>query len=110
MKKIKWNVNALDFIKSLDVKTRREIGALLFLLQMGEVLGSPQAKPMKVIHQNAYELRIRDNRGIYRVIYVLKFRNTILIPHAFVKKTQKTPRFEIEKAKKKLGELICEII
>ena len=88
MKEVIWNEGAKSFIRELDVESRREIGTLLMVIQSGNFLGEPQAKPMKSIHRNAYELRIKDRKGNYRVIYVLALKDTILIPHAFTKKTQ----------------------
>lgn len=78
------------------------------LLQNGESLGAPQSKPMKSIHTKAHELRIKDKKGAYRVIYVLSTQEQILIPHAFTKKTQKTPKKEIELSIKRLKELLNE--
>ena len=77
-------------------------------LQAGDQLSAPQSRPMKAIHQNAHELRIKDGRGIYRVIYILKMGDQILIPHAFSKKTQKTPLHEIQIATLRLKELLNE--
>ena len=96
LKKIKWNNKAREFVKSLDDETKIEIGSLLMILQSGENLGEPQSKPMKSIHAKAHELRVKDKKGAYRVIYVLSIQDQILIPHAFTKKTQKTPQKEIE--------------
>ena len=78
------------------------------LLQSGQILQCPQSKPMKTIHPAAYELRIKDEKGDYRVIYVLALKGKILIPHAFTKKTQKTPAKEIEISKKRAQELLYE--
>jgi len=78
------------------------------LIQSGLILGEPQSKPMKSIHKNAHELRIKDRKGAYRVIYVLNIGDKILIPHAFTKKTQKTPIKEIELSVKRLQELLNE--
>lgn len=108
MKSIKWNTKAKEFVRSLNQKTKREIGTLLMLLQAGVALGEPQSKPMGSIHPKAYELRIKDERGIYRVIYVLSVGDKILIPHAFTKKTQKTLQREIELSKRRLQELLNE--
>lgn len=108
MKEIKWNEKARDFVRSLDLETKKEIGALLMILQFGKTLGEPQSKPIKSIHKNAFELRIKDNVGIHRVIYILKVRDKILIPHAFTKKTQKTPKKEIELSISRLKELLDE--
>jgi len=78
------------------------------ILQSSRTLGEPQSKPMKSVHKNAYELRIKDKKGIYRVIYILNIGNQIYIPHAFTKKTQKTPKKEIDLSIKRLQELINE--
>lgn len=110
MKRVIWNEKAREFVRALDSELKIEIVALLMMLQSGEVLGSPQSKPMKSIHSNAYELRIRDRSGIYRVIYVLWVENKILIPHAFNKKTQKTSKKEIELSIKRLKEMLNEDI
>jgi phage-related protein len=63
---------------------------------------------MKSIHQHAFELRVKDRKGAYRVIYVLSIGDMILIPHAFTKKTQKTPMKEIELSIMRLREMINE--
>ena len=54
------------------------------------------------------ELRIRDAAGIYRTFYSQKSKRGILIVHAFVKKTQKTPPREITLARKRLEEMLDE--
>lgn len=53
MKTIIWNEKAREFIKSLDNKTKKEIGTLLIMLQYGAVLQEPQSKKMTIIHHNA---------------------------------------------------------
>ena len=49
-----------------------------------------------------YELRIKDISGQYRVFYYTKMKNDILVFHFFKKKTQTTPKKEIETAKQRL--------
>ena len=44
--------------------------------------------------------------GIYRAFYVVRVAEAILVFHAFVKKTQKTPAREISLGKKHLKELL----
>ena len=109
MKKVIWNEKAREFIRSLDEDTKIEIGTLLMILQSGEILGEPQSRPMKSIHAKAHELRVKDKKGAYRVIYILSIKDKILIPHAFNKKTQKTPQKEIELSIKRLEEMLSEI-
>ncbi len=108
MKTIIWNENALKFVRGLEPKTRMEIGTLLTLLQMGQKLSAPQSKPLKTIHAKAHELRVRDKNGAYRVIYVLDTGEQIFIPHAFSKKTEKTPLKEIELSIRRLKVILDE--
>jgi phage-related protein len=106
LKLLVWNIKALKFIKELDGKTRREIGTILMRLQRGDLLREPQSKPMKMIDKDAYELRVNDRIGNHRVIYVLSTGDKILIPHAFTKKTQKTPKHELDLSRQRLKELL----
>jgi phage-related protein len=108
MKRIIWNPKARDFVRGLSEATRSEVGTLLLILQQGAQLREPQSKPMRSIHPKAFELKITDRRGSYRIIYVLHMTELILIPHAFTKKTQKTPSHEIQVASIRLRELLNE--
>jgi phage-related protein len=78
------------------------------LIQSGHLLSEPQSKPMKNIHKNAHELRVKDKLGLYRIICVLNIGDRVFIPHAFTKKTQKTPSKEIELSIKRLQEFLNE--
>jgi phage-related protein len=55
-------------------------------------------KPMPVVGLGVREIRIRDERGIYRVLYLSKFHDAIYVLHCFQKKTQKTNKADLEKA------------
>lgn len=63
---------ARDVIREFSEALRRDIGELLFKLQLGVNIGLPVARPMPAIRPGAYELRVRDDVGIYRVFYYLK--------------------------------------
>jgi phage-related protein len=56
-------------------------------------------KPMPKIGPGAIEIRIHEPHE-YRVICVAKFAEAIYILHAFLKKTQKTPKNDIDIARK----------
>lgn len=77
-------------------------------MQKGKILGLPQSKPIRQIHKNAFELRVKDKKGIYRIIYVMCLERIILIPHAFTKKTQRTALKEIKTSVIRLKELLSE--
>jgi len=55
-------------------------------------------KPLPSVGPGAYEMRVRDRVGLYRVIYVAKFKHAVYVLHAFQKKTRKTPKADIELA------------
>lgn len=97
---------ARDEIREFSKGVRRDIGELLFKLQLGVNIGLPDARPMPDIRQGAYELRLKDDAGIYRVFYFLKSEKGILVFHAFTKKTQKTPQGEIELGRRRLTEML----
>lgn len=52
------------------------------------------------------EIRSKSVDGIYRTVYVAKFEEAIYVLHAFKKKTQKTPKSDLDLAKVRLKDLI----
>ncbi len=105
MKKVIWHPKARDIISSFPESVRQELGYLLFRIQNGETLGMPHSSPMKTVAVGAHELRVRGSDGIYRAFYFTKSSEGILIFHAFMKKTPKTPVDEMDIGKKRLKEL-----
>ena len=81
-------------------------GKGLFRLQIGEPIAAPVSRPMPVVSAGVSELRVKGADGIYRVFYYLASPKGVLVFHAFVKKTQRTPPLEIELARKRLKELL----
>jgi len=105
-KSVIFHKRAKEIIKEFSKTVRIDIGELLFDLQRGENIGMPDARPMPTIATGAYELRVKDADGIYRVFYYLKSAEGIMVFHAFVKKTQATPQGEIVIARKRLWEML----
>ena len=52
-----------------------------------------------------FEIRAKGKEGIGRSFFAIAVENEIIILHSFVKKSQKTPKKELEKARKRLKEL-----
>jgi phage-related protein len=52
-----------------------------------------------------WEMRMKGKSGIARACYVTAIGKRVVVVHVFVKKTQKTPRREIELALKKVKEV-----
>lgn len=44
------------------------------------------------------ELKVEINRGSHRILYFMIINQRIILLHAFIKKTSKTPKTEIKKA------------
>ena len=54
--------------------------------------------------QGLYEIRIEESGNIYRIFCCLDGGNLVILFNAFQKKSQKTPKSEIEKAKRIMTE------
>jgi phage-related protein len=78
-----------------------EAGYLLRLLQKGEKLSLPHARPMQSIGTRCHELRIADEDKIWRIVYRIE-KDAILILEVFQKQTQKTPRDVIDNCKRRI--------
>ncbi len=63
---------------------------------------------MTVVGAGVREIRLRDDSGIYRVIYVTKFAERIFVLHCFQKKTQRTSKSDIDLASRRYKELVKE--
>jgi phage-related protein len=102
LKPIRWLGTTRDDIRDQRPDIRNELGQQLLRLQMG--LMPNNYKPMSTVGPGAYEIRVHDADGIARLLYVAKFHDTICVLHVFLKKSQKTPRTDIDIAKKRYRE------
>jgi phage-related protein len=103
MKRLKFLGDSNDALRRFPDLARRDAGYQLELVQWG---GEPDDwKPMATVGSGAREIRIRDERGIFRVMYVAKFREAIYVLHCFQKKTQQTSSSDLEIAKRRYKEL-----
>jgi phage-related protein len=101
-----FHKKARQTFKSFPKPVRRELGEAIANVQHGALPGMPLCRPMPTIGSGVYELRVRDSSGIYRAFMLLKYRQGVLIFHAFQKKTAKTPPHEIEVAIRRLKEML----
>ena len=63
---------------------------------------------MTSVGSGVRKIRIRDEQGIFRVIYVAKFADAVFVLHCFQKKTQKTSRADLDLASRRFKELVKE--
>ena len=85
------------FLDSLDIKMRSKLLMILKVLQeKGNQLREPYSKHLD---DGIFEIRGKVGSDISRVLYFFYYGGKIIITNGFIKKTQKTPHEEIEKAK-----------
>ncbi|MBE6305693.1 MAG: type II toxin-antitoxin system RelE/ParE family toxin [Bacteroidales bacterium] len=86
-----------EFMATLDMKVRRKINYGLDLLKFQDIVSK---KFVKHIKDGLFELRTEWEGNIYRVFFIFDGYKIVVLFNGFQKKTQKTPKNEIEKALK----------
>jgi phage-related protein len=93
-----------EFIDSLDAKSQARIARTLDLLEeFGPNLGMPYARHLE---KQLWELRIRQAKNRYRIIYFLATAREVVLLHAFAKKTSAVSRRDIELAAERREEYL----
>jgi phage-related protein len=95
-KLVEFRGSALDDLRTFPVSARRDAGYQLDQVQQG--YEPDDWKPMSTIGKGVREIRIRDEAGAFRVIYIAKFADAIYVLHCFQKKTQKTSKTDLDLA------------
>ncbi len=92
--------NPIDpYLDSLDIKMRAKVFRAMELLEeFGRELKMPHSEHLT---DGIFELRIKKGTNIERVLYFFYVGNKAVLTNGFTKKQQKTPRGEIELAKKR---------
>jgi phage-related protein len=103
MKPIEFVGGSLDDLRTFPASARRELGYQLDRLQNG--LEPEDWKPMTGLGAGVREIRVRDQSGAWRAIYIAKLADAVYVLHCFQKKTQKTLKSDIDLARARLGEL-----
>jgi phage-related protein len=85
-----------------DTLAARYIVLTRRMLAIGPNLGEPHTKAMG---SGLFELRLKGAEGIARVFYCTLIGKRIVMLHSFVKKTDRTPKRELEVAQSRLKEI-----
>lgn len=91
------------------MEAKKDLGSILTKLQKGDEIGYPDTEPMITVASGVFEIRVKEASGIFRAFYLIRVKHGILVFHAFKKKTQKTPKHEIETAQKRLSLFLEEL-
>ena len=90
-----------EFLATL---TEKEIQKVKYVLSLLETDDRVPVKFIKSIRDGLYELLIEYNSNIYRIFFIFDEGQIVVLFNGFQKKTQKTPKSEIEKAFKLMEE------
>ena len=83
-----------------SAEARIEAGCLLGRLQRGELLAMPYSRPMPGIGPHCHELRVKDARAEWRIIY--RIDPDAILVEVFSKKTRETPDQIIKTCRRRL--------
>ena len=104
-----WTVQFLDdgVKEALEALPRDVQARFLRISRLIEEVGLPNVHEPYVKHLEGklWEMRMKGRDGIARAVYVTAIGLRVVVVHVFVKKTQKTPRREIEAALRRAKEV-----
>ena len=96
--------DAIEVLRAFPDKARQDAGFQLDKVQRGEE--PDDSKPMPSIGAGVKEIRIRDEAGAFRVVYLARLADAVYVLHCFQKKTQETSQKDIKLARKRYKELM----
>jgi len=103
LKPLEWLGTSRWVVHNWPKGARTGTGSELLRVQQGEEPSN--WKPMTTVGEGVTEVRVSYDGNQYRVLYVAKFQKAIYVLHAFRKKTQKTPKWELELARRRYNSL-----
>jgi phage-related protein len=86
-------------LKGFPETAQDSLGFELYRVQCG--LDPKDWKPMTSVGSGVQEIRVRDDAGIFRMIYLAARPEGVYVLHCFQKKTQRTSRSDLELAVKR---------
>ena len=89
----------VEFLTSLPKRDQAELLGILDKTRTHGMLIAQRQQWVKKIDGNLYELRSKVSSNIQRALYFHVENGHYVITHGFTKKTQKTPKREIDHAK-----------
>jgi phage-related protein len=96
-----------DWFLDQETKVKARFAQIFDLLQdKGTSVGMPYVRP--IVNTKLYEIRVEQSTNIYRIFYFAYTGKQFILLHGFQKKTQKTPKKEIELAEKRRKEFLAQ--
>lgn len=104
LKPIRFVGDSLKCLRKFPQSVRQDAGRQLDLVQRGKQ--PVDFKPMPAIGKGVEEIRLWDDAGTFRVIYMARLADAVYVLHVFQKKSQATSKRDIDVAKARLAILI----
>jgi phage-related protein len=86
------------FLDMLSDKVVQKVIAVIELVETVPIVPAKYFK--KLVGTELYEIRIRWKSNSYRLLCFFDRNDTVVITHGFMKKTQRTPKREIDRAER----------
>ena len=96
----------MDDLRAFPATARREAGHQLDRVQNGD--NPDDWKPIPSVGPGVREVRVHDQAGAFRVVYIATRPEAVYVLHAFQKKTRATPRRDLDLATARLRLLAGE--
>ncbi|MDE3116937.1 MAG: type II toxin-antitoxin system RelE/ParE family toxin [Pseudomonadota bacterium] len=106
-KPVEFRGRSLDDLRAFPRAARRAAGYQLDQVQNGRA--PDDWKPMNSVGKGVKEIRIRDEAGAFRIIYIAQFADAVYVLHCFQKKTEKTSKADLDLAAARYRELLKEL-
>lgn len=106
VKKIQFVGTALEDLRGFPDAVRRQCGYQLDRVQQG--VEPTDWKSMVGVGSGVREIRVRDGSGAFRVIYVAKLVDRVVVLHCFQKKSQKTSAADLATARKRYQQVTAD--
>jgi len=105
-----WSIEILNDTVAAEIRAlpddmhARFLRISLLIEQAGlETMREPHVKHLE---DKIWEMRMTGRDGIARALYVTRLGRRVVVLRVFVKKTQKTPKSEIDIAKRRAKEIV----
>ena len=106
IKPLRFRGNSLEALREFSADARQIAGFQLDKVQRG--LQPDDWKQMATVGSGVKELRIGDESGTFRVIYLATLAEAVYVLHCFQKKSAQTSESDIQLARKRYKDLVKE--
>ena len=103
MRPVRFLGNSLQSLRDFPPDARHDAGYQRDKVQRGKQ--PDDFKPMPAAGKGVEEIRVADESGAFRVIYLARRAEAVYVLHAFQKKTQTTPKRDLDIARRRFAQL-----